>query len=63
MMLLIPVLMCVYTCLDISDTLWISYGSHLLTFIVKAVAVKAGFLLTAKNSLQDKKCLSICLIH
>lgn len=51
MMLLIPVLMCIYTFLDISDTLWISYGSHLLTFILKAVTFKAGFLLGAKNIL------------
>lgn len=48
MMLLIAVLMCIYTFLDISDTLWVSYGSHLLTFIVKAVTFKADFLLGAK---------------
>lgn len=45
MMLLIPILMWIYMFLDISDMLWISYASHLLTSIVKAVAFKAGLFL------------------
>lgn len=63
MVLFIPVFMCLYTSLENADILWVSYGSHLLTFIVKAVAFKVDLLLAAKNSLQDKEYLNNCLIH
>lgn len=45
MMLLVPVLMCIYTSVDISD-IWYTVdfgGSHLLTLVVKAIAFNAGF--------------------
>lgn len=61
-MLFTPVFMCIHTFLDNSDILWVSYGSHLLTSIVKVVAFKAHLLLAAKNSLKDKEYFSNCLI-